>query len=77
MTETVTELITRDREIMSGTPVFSGTRVPVQALVDYLSAGDSLDEFLDQYPTVTRQQTVAVLELMKENLLAGLHENPA
>ena len=59
-----------DPEIMGGTPVFAGTRVPVQTLVDYLAAGDPLDEFLDNFPSVTREQAVAVLELAKEMLLA-------
>lgn len=49
-------------EIMSGTPVFVGTRVPVQTLLDYLKAGDSIDDFLDGFPTVTRQQVVNLLE---------------
>jgi len=59
-----------DPEILGGTPVFVGTRVPVQTLVDYLEAGDPLDEFLEDFPSVTRDQTVAVLELAKEMLLA-------
>ena len=59
-----------DPEIMGGTPVFVGTRVPVQTLLDYLEAGDPLDEFLEDSPSVTRDQAVAVLELAKEMLLA-------
>jgi uncharacterized protein (DUF433 family) len=59
-----------DPEILGGTPVFVGTRVPVQTLLDYLGAGDPLDEFLEDFPSVTRDQTVAVLELAKEMLLA-------
>jgi uncharacterized protein (DUF433 family) len=55
---------------MGGTPVFVGTRVPVQTLVDYLEAGDPLDEFLEDFPSVTRDQAIAVLELAKELLLA-------
>jgi uncharacterized protein (DUF433 family) len=58
-----------DPEILSGTPVFVGTRVPVQSLFDYLEAGDSLDEFLRQFPSVTREQAVAALELARESLL--------
>lgn len=66
-----TELpIHSDPEIMGGTPVFVGTRVPVQTLLEYLEAGDPLDEFLDNFPSVTRDQAVAVLELAKEMLLA-------
>jgi uncharacterized protein (DUF433 family) len=57
-------------EVMGGTPVFVGTRVPVQTLLDYLEAGDPLDEFLDDFPSVSRDQAVAVLELAKEMLLA-------
>lgn len=59
-----------DPAIMGGTPVFLGTRVPVQTLLDYLEAGDPLDEFLDNFPSVSREQTIAVLELAKEMLLA-------
>lgn len=59
-----------DPEIMGGTPVFVGTRVPVQTLVDYLEAGDPLDEFLEDFPSVSREQAIAVLELAKELLLA-------
>ena len=55
---------------MGGTPVFVGTRVPVQTLLDYLEAGDPLDEFLEDFPSVSRSQAVAVLELAKEMLLA-------
>ena len=57
-------------DIMGGTPVFAGTRVPVQTFVEYLEAGDPLDEFLLDFPSVTREQAVAVLELAKELLLA-------
>lgn len=56
------QAIRRDPEIMSGTPVFAGTRVPVRALIDYLQAGDTLEEFLDQFPTVSRARAVAALE---------------
>ena len=59
-----------DPEILGGTPVFVGTRVPFQTLLDYLEAGDPLDEFLDDFPTVTRQQAIAALEQAKEALLA-------
>jgi uncharacterized protein (DUF433 family) len=57
---------------MGGTPVFAGTRVPVQTLIDYLEAGDRLDDFLDDFPTVSREQALQVLELAKEALLATL-----
>lgn len=49
-------------EIMGGTPVFAGTRVPVQTLLDYLKAGESIDDFLDGFPTVTREQVIGFLE---------------
>lgn len=60
--------ITVDPEIMSGTPVFRDTRVPVAALLDNLSAGLTLDEFLDNFPTVRREQAVQVLDFYKETL---------
>jgi uncharacterized protein (DUF433 family) len=60
-----------DPEILSGTPVFVGTRVPFQALLDYLEAGDPLDEFLTDFPSVSREQAVAALEQAKEALLAN------
>ncbi len=62
--------ILSDPDIMGGTPVFAGTRVPVQTFVEYLEAGDPLDEFLLDFPSVTRDQAVAVLELAKDLLLA-------
>jgi len=62
-----------DPEIMGGTPVFVGTRVPFQTLLDYLEAGDPLDEFLEDFPSVTREQVVATLEAAKELLLARMH----
>jgi uncharacterized protein (DUF433 family) len=55
-----------DPEIMSGTPVFVGTRVPVYNLFDYLEAGDPLEKFLASFPSVTREQAIAALELAKE-----------
>jgi uncharacterized protein (DUF433 family) len=60
--------ITVDSEILSGAPVFRGTRVPVAALLDNLSAGLTLDDFLDNFPTVTREQAVQVLEFSKNTL---------
>jgi uncharacterized protein (DUF433 family) len=55
-----------DPQILGGTPVFVGTRVPVKTLYDYLEGGDSLDEFLNDFPSVTREQAVAALELGRE-----------
>ncbi len=60
--------ITVDRETMSGAPVFTGTRVPVSALLENLEAGVSLDEFLENFPTVTRDQAVRVLEHFRSEL---------
>lgn len=63
-------LITTSPERLSGTPVFAGTRVPVQTLIDYLEAGDSLETFLSDFPGVSREHAVAVLELAKSALLS-------
>ncbi len=63
-----TPLITTSPDRLGGTPVFAGTRVPVQTLIEYLEAGDSLDVFLHQFPSVTREHAVAVLELAKQVL---------
>jgi uncharacterized protein (DUF433 family) len=60
-----------DPEIMSGTPCFAGTRVPVRNLLDYLEGGDTLGEFLVQFPTVSREQAIAYLEQSSEHLLAA------
>ena len=65
----IRDLIEVDLEKMSGTPCFNGTRVPVAHLFDYLEAGDSLDEFLTDFPTVTREQVLGVLELMRNRIL--------
>ena len=62
-----------DPEIQGGVPVFYGTRVPVKNLFDYLEAGDSLDQFLHSYPSVTRVQAVAALELAREALVPDAH----
>jgi len=63
-------LITKSPGRLSGIPVFACTRVPVQTLIDYLEAGDSLEAFLDDFPSVSREHAVAVLELAKSALLA-------
>ena len=62
-------VVTRSPDILGGTPVFRGTRVPVKTLIDYLEAGDSLEVFLKDFPTVSREQTVAALQIAKEALL--------
>ena len=66
----VIRVIHSDPDILGGTPVFIGTRVPIKTLLDYLAAGDSLDEFLDHFPSVSRAQAIAALELAKEMLSA-------
>lgn len=63
-------VVISDPDILSGTPVFAGTRVPVRNLLDYLEGGETLDEFLEQFPTVSRQQAIAFLEQASEQLLA-------
>jgi uncharacterized protein (DUF433 family) len=60
-----------DPEILGGTPVFRGSRVPVRILIEYLTAGDSLDKFLDAFPSVSREQAVAVLEAAGDLLVGG------
>jgi uncharacterized protein (DUF433 family) len=60
-----------DPEILSGTPVFIGTRVPVQSLFDYLDGGDTVDEFLRQFPSVKRDQAIAALEFSRDTLLTN------
>lgn len=66
-------VVHRDPEILGGTPVFVGTRVPVKNLFDYLEAGDSLDEFLASFPSVTREQAVAALELARGVFASDAH----
>ena len=61
--------IAQNPEILGGTPVFAGTRVPVRILIEHFEAGDRLDEFLDNYPSVTREQAIGVLELAKNRLM--------
>ena len=67
MSESVVKV---DPEIMSGAPCFAGTRVPIQNLMDYLEGGDSIDEFLEDFPTVSRQQVISSLEHAKQSVLA-------
>ncbi|MFN9537318.1 MAG: DUF433 domain-containing protein [Pseudanabaena sp.] len=71
------QLIVRDPEILSGIPVFKGTRVPVKNLVDYLEAGDSLEEFLDDFPTVQKEKVVKFLNLSNKYYLAHDNESDA
>ncbi len=62
-------VVSRSPDILGGTPVFRGTRVPVKTLIDYLEAGDSIEIFLQDFPTVSREQAIAALEIAKEALL--------
>ena len=70
MTELL-QIVHSDPEILGGTPVFVGTRVPAQSLFDYLEGGETLDEFLHQFPSVTREQAIAVLDLARATVLTG------
>ena len=67
-TEVETQVISRSPDIMSGTPVFAGTRIPIQTIIDYLAGGHPLDEFLDDFPTVRREQALELLQRIKESL---------
>jgi uncharacterized protein (DUF433 family) len=64
-------VISCNPEVMGGTPVFAGTRVPVQTLLDYLEAGDSIDEFLEGFPSVSREHAIEFLEQAKDRLVAA------
>jgi uncharacterized protein (DUF433 family) len=66
-----TPVISCNADVMGGTPVFSGTRVPVQTLLDYLEAGDSIDDFLAGFPSVNREQVISFLEQAKDRLVAA------
>lgn len=70
---TLESVVRSDPEILGGTPVFIGTRVPIKNLLDYLEAGDSLETFLDHFPSVTREQAVAALEIAKDFLTSSAH----
>ena len=69
-------IVNKDPEILGGTPVFMGTRVPIKAIFDYLENGDSLDEFLDDFPGVTREQAIGILEIAR-NSVTGSDEAAA
>jgi uncharacterized protein (DUF433 family) len=73
----VDEVVSVDREVMSGAPVFRGTRVPIQTLLDHLESGASLEIFLDDFPTVPREQAIRFLELAGEAVVATLHADSA
>jgi uncharacterized protein (DUF433 family) len=72
MDMTKKSIVLTDPEIMSGEPCFAGTRVPVRTLLDYIEGGDSLDEFLEDFPTVTRRQAIAFLEQSADAMLATI-----
>ena len=63
------QVVWRDPERMGGVPCFTGTRVPVQTLIDHIESGETLDDFLDQFPSVTREQANGFLELARDQLL--------
>jgi uncharacterized protein (DUF433 family) len=65
-------VVSRDPDVMGGTPVFRGTRVPVQTLIEYLEAGETIDEFLGGFPSVTREQVIAFLEAAKDKLVESV-----
>lgn len=65
-------IILRDPEILGGTPCFRGTRVPFKNLLDYIETGETLDEFLEDFPSVTREMAIEALETAKDSLLAGI-----
>jgi uncharacterized protein (DUF433 family) len=65
-------IISCDPQVMGGTPVFSGTRVPVQTLLDYLEGGETIDQFLQGFPSVTRDQVIAFLEDAKDRLIESV-----
>lgn len=64
-------VVTCSPDVMGGTPVFAGTRVPVQTLIDYLEGGDTIDDFLEGFPTVRREQVIAFLEEAKDRMVAA------
>ena len=64
------QILSASPDVMGGTPVFAGTRVPVQTLLDYVEAGDSINDFLDGFPTVRREQIIGFLEEAKERMIA-------
>ncbi|MBA3871097.1 MAG: DUF433 domain-containing protein [Anaerolineae bacterium] len=70
-----TPLIYKGQDVMSGTPVFYGTRVPVQTLIDYITTGDTIEIFLEDFPTVSREQVVRFLETAGHFMIAHADEN--
>lgn len=72
-----TTIIERNKEILGGTPVFAHTRVPIQTMLDYLADGQRLEAFLEDFPTVTQEQAIAVLEYLKQYILTQPYEHIA
>jgi uncharacterized protein (DUF433 family) len=72
MADVITRAIIKDPNILGGEPVFRGTRVPFKILIDYLEGGDTLDQFLEQYPTVTRELAIAAIEEARVSLVSQL-----
>lgn len=70
---TISSVVHSNPDILGGTPVFVGTRVPVRTLLDYLAAGDTLEEFLDHFPTVSREQAIAAMGQANDLLVAHAH----
>jgi uncharacterized protein (DUF433 family) len=70
------DVVERREEVLAGTPVFKGTRVPIKTLFDYLEAGDGIEDFLKDFPTVERKKVIRLLELSKEALVGESSENP-
>lgn len=71
------QIIQRSSDILGGTPVFAGTRVPVETLLEYLAAGDRIDDFLDDFPSVRRESALRILDLARKVLLAPARESAA
>jgi uncharacterized protein (DUF433 family) len=67
---TTNQIISSSLEVVGGTPVFAGTRVPIQTLLDYIKAGESIDDFLEGFPTVAREQVIALLEEVERQLIS-------
>ena len=66
------QFVSKSPDVMGGTPVFAGTRVPIQTLLDYVEAGDSIDDFLEGFPSVSREQVVGYLEVAGERTIASI-----
>jgi len=74
---TTNQIISSSLEVVGGTPVFAGTRVPIQTLLDYIKAGESIDDFLEGFPTVAREQVIALLEEVERQLISRVASREA